>query len=79
MYEARDAFQISDIAYTALAKDVDKVSHSKLLHKLSYYGVSGNLYKWLKSYLLIENNVLKLMIVSLTSRQLYLVFLKDPL
>ena len=52
MYEARDALQISDIAYTDLAKDVDKVSHSKLLHKLSYYGVSGNLYKWLKSYLL---------------------------
>ena len=22
------------------------------MHKLSYYGVSGNLYKWLKSYLL---------------------------
>ena len=52
MYEARDAFLISDIAYIDLAKAFDKVSHSKLLHKLSYYGVSGNLYKWLKYYLL---------------------------
>ena len=50
MYEARDAFLISDIAYIDLAKAFDKVSHSKLLHKLSYYGVSGNLYKWLKYY-----------------------------
>ena len=52
MYETRDAFLISDIAYIDLAKAFDKVSHSKLLNKLSYYGVSGNLYKWLKSYLL---------------------------
>ena len=52
IYEARDTFLISDIAYIDLAKAFDKVSHSKLLHKLSYYGVSGNLYKWLKSYLL---------------------------
>ena len=50
-YEAIDAFLISDIAYIDLAKAFDKVSHSKLLHKLSYYGVSGNLYKWLKYYL----------------------------
>ena len=52
MYKARDEFLISDIAYIDLAKAFDKVSHSKLLHKLSYYGVSGNLYKWLKSNLL---------------------------
>ena len=50
MYEPRDAFLISDIAYIVLAKAFDKVSHSKLLHTLSYYG--GNLCKWLKSYLL---------------------------
>ena len=52
IYETRDAFLISDIAYIDLANAFDKVSHSKLLHKLSYYGVSGNLYKWLKSYLI---------------------------
>ena len=52
IYEARYVFLISDIAYIDLSKAFDKVSHSKLLHKLSYYGISGNLYKWLKSYLL---------------------------
>ena len=45
MYETRDAFLISDIAYIDLAKAFDNVSYSKLLHKLTYYGVSGNLYK----------------------------------
>ena len=45
MYEARDAFLISDIAYIDLAKSFEKVSYSKLFHKLSYYGVSGNIYK----------------------------------
>ena len=48
MYDARDSFLISDIAYIDLAKVFDIVLHSELLHKLSYYGVSGNLYKWLK-------------------------------
>ena len=51
MYEARDAFLLSNIAYIDLANAFDKVSHCILLHKLSYYGVSGNLYKLLKSYL----------------------------
>ena len=45
MYEARDALLISNIAYIDLTKAFDKVSHYKLLHTLSYYGVSGNLYK----------------------------------
>ena len=52
MFEARDAFLILDIAYIDLSKAFDKVSHSKHLHKLSYYIGSGNLYKCLKSYLL---------------------------
>ena len=39
MYEARDVFLISDIVYIDLAEAFDKVSHSKLLHKLSYYGL----------------------------------------
>ena len=29
----------------------DKVSHRKLCHKLSYYGVNGNLLRWMKDYL----------------------------
>ena len=79
IYEARDAFLISDISYIDLAKAFDKVSHSKCLNKLYYYGVSDNLYKLLKSYLLDRKEYVKLIIVSLNSRQLYMVFLKGPL
>ena len=75
MHEARDVFLISDIAYIDLAKAFDKVSYSKLLHKLSYYGVSVNLYNTLKYYLLDRKQRVKVMIVSLTSHQLYMVFL----
>ena len=80
MSEARDAFLISDIAYIDLTKAFDKVSHSKLLHTLSYYGVSGNLYKWLTSYLLDRKQHVKINdSFSITYRQLYLLFLKGPI
>ena len=60
MYEVRDAFLISDIAYIDLAKAFDKVSHPKLLITLSYFCVNGNLYKWLKSYLLDRKQCVKI-------------------
>ena len=40
-----------DVSILDFAKAFDKVPHSRLLHKLEYYGVTGNLLKWLTSLL----------------------------
>ena len=37
--------------YLDLYKAFDSVSHAKLLHKPSTYGINGKLLKWFKSYL----------------------------
>ena len=41
----------SNITYIDMAKAFDKVSHLKLLYKLDYYGIRGNVHNWLASYL----------------------------
>ena len=51
IYKSRDASSLSGIVYIDLAKSFDKVSHTKLLHKLSHYGICGDVIIWLKSYL----------------------------
>ena len=38
-------------AYIDYAKAFDTVSHAKLLSKLSAYGITGNLYNWISSFL----------------------------
>ena len=38
-------------SYIDFTKAFDKVSHRKLYHKLSCYGVNGNLLRWIKDYL----------------------------
>lgn len=40
-----------DVIYTDFSKAFDRVPHHILLSKLSAYGITGALYKWLKSYL----------------------------
>ena len=41
----------SDVIYIDMSKAFDKVSHPKLLFKLSKYGITGNVLEWLTSYL----------------------------
>ena len=39
------------IAYIDYKSEFDCISHPKLLHKLSAYGIKGNLYLWIQSFL----------------------------
>ena len=40
-----------DIILLDFAKAFDKVPHARLLHKLDFYGVRGNINKWISSFL----------------------------
>ena len=33
------------------AKTFDKVPHKRLLYKLQWYGITGNIHRWIKSFL----------------------------
>lgn len=46
-----EAGQQVDSVYTDFCKAFDKVNHHLLLRKLRSYGISGQLFSWLKSYL----------------------------
>ena len=39
-----------DAAILDFSKAFDKVAHSRLLYKLEYYGIRGNMLHWLKSF-----------------------------
>ena len=41
-----------DALFLDFAKAFDEVSHIKLCHKLSFYGINGNLLSWIKDFLL---------------------------
>ena len=40
-----------DAAILDFCKAFDKVEHSRLLYKLDYYGIRGNILHWLKPFL----------------------------
>ena len=41
----------TDVVYAEYAKTFDKISHSKLMLTLQHYGIRGNLFAWLRSFL----------------------------
>ena len=41
----------TDVIFLDFQKAFDSVSHTKILHKLAAYGITGYLYNWFKSYL----------------------------
>ena len=43
--------QFVDTVYIDFSKAFDTVSHRKLLHKLTNYGISGNILQWFSSFL----------------------------
>jgi len=47
----QDGYQ-TDIILLDFAKAFDKVSHSKLLYKLDYYGINSEVLNWIKSFLM---------------------------
>lgn len=44
-----------DVAFLDFAKAFDKVSHPHLLSKLQSYGIKGQLFEWIKNFLLGRN------------------------
>ena len=42
-----------DVAILDFEKAFDKVAHTRLTHKLDYYGIRGDLLQWLQSFLLL--------------------------
>jgi len=55
-----DHKKITDVVYIDFKKAFDKVSHSKLLIKLQSYGICGNLFKWIESFLLDRTQSVKI-------------------
>ena len=41
----------SDLIQMDFAKAFDKVPHKRLLYKLRWYDITGNIHRWIKSFL----------------------------
>ena len=57
-----------DVIYLDMSKAFDKVSHTKLLHRLREFGFKGNLLNWFSSYL--SNRYQQTTVAGATSRPL---------
>ena len=40
-----------DVAVLDFSKAFDTVPHDKLMHKLEYYGINGNIHRWIANFL----------------------------
>ena len=48
--EAIDRGIITDVIYLYFAKAFDSVPRNRLIHKLSNYGITGNLFHWISDF-----------------------------
>ena len=49
--EALDNRKQTDVIIMDFSKAFDKVAHHRLLHKIHHYGIQGNTFKWISSFL----------------------------
>jgi len=49
--KAIDSKLQTDVGILDFSKAFDKVSHSKLVYKLEFYGITGSILNWIKSFL----------------------------
>ena len=49
--KAIDSKLQTDVGILDFSKAFDKVSHSKLVYKLEFYGITDNILNWIKSFL----------------------------
>ena len=55
-----DNKRVTDVIYIDFKKAFDQVSHNKLLLKINSYGITGDLYGWIKSFLSNRTQAVKL-------------------
>ena len=60
-----------DALSLVFSKAFDKVSHTKLCHKLSHYGINGSLLRWIKAFLTDRSQSVLLGDKSSTSHPVY--------
>ena len=51
LLEAKQTNKVSDVIYLDYRKAFDSVIHTKLLHKIQSFGITGTLFKWFEAYL----------------------------
>ena len=66
-----------DVVYMDLQKAFDTVPHKRLLYKIEYYGITGNLLRWIAGFLSNRRQCIVLNGKNLVGNMLRAVFLKD--
>ena len=66
-----------DVVYMDLQKAFDIVPHKRLLYKIKYYGITGNLLRWIAGFLSNRRQCVVLNGKNLVGKMLRAVFLKD--
>ena len=66
-----------DVVYMDLQKAFDTVPHKRLLYKIEYYGITGNLLRWIAGFLSNRRQCIVLNGKNLVGKMLRAVFLKD--